>query len=136
MGASGSIVAGPSCTSAQRSLPGAPLAPPAHARSVRHRGRGNSIASDSDVANAPFDVLPEPALRVIFLALPVDARAQAACVCRAWRAFLADVSLWLQLDLTPSGGVAAERVTENLVRSAVARAYPRHEYRAHACAPC
>jgi hypothetical protein len=56
------------------------------------------------------------------LALPVDARARAACVCRSWRAFLADTSLWLHLDLTPAGGVVAERVTENLVRGAVARA--------------
>jgi hypothetical protein len=69
-----------------------------------------------------FDVLPEPVLRVIMLALPVDARARAACVCRSWRAVLADVSLWQVLDLTSAGGVAAARVTENLVRGAVARA--------------
>ena len=69
-----------------------------------------------------FDALPEPVLLVLFLALPVDARARAACVCRAWRAFLADVSLWQVLDLTPAGGVAAERVTENLARGASARA--------------
>ena len=73
------------------------------------------MASDSDVAVAYFDALPEPVLRVLFLALPVDERARAACVCRAWRAFLADVSLWQVLDLTPAGGVAAGRVTENLV---------------------
>ena len=69
-----------------------------------------------------FDALPEPVMRVLFLALPVDERARAACVCRSWRAFLADVSLWQVLDLTPAGGVAAERVTENLVRCAVRRA--------------
>ena len=69
-----------------------------------------------------FDALPEPVLRVIMIALPVDARARAACVCRSWRAFLADPSLWHVLDLTPAGGVVAERVTENLVRGAVARA--------------
>ena len=73
-------------------------------------------------AAVSFEALPEEALRVIFLTLPVDVRAQAACVCRSWRAFLADPSLWLQLDLTPAGGVAAARVTENLVRGAVARA--------------
>ena len=72
-----------------------------------------------------FDALPEPVLRVLMLSLPVDARARAACVCRAWRAFLADVSLWHVLDLTPAGGVVAERVTENLVRGAVARAAGR-----------
>ena len=69
-----------------------------------------------------FDALPVPVLRVIFLALPVDERARAACVCRAWRAFLLDVSLWQVLDLTAAGGVAAERVTENLARGAVGRA--------------
>jgi hypothetical protein len=78
-------------------------------------------------------------LRVIMLALPVDARARAACVCRSWRAFLADTSLWQVLDLTPSGGVAV-RVTENLVRGAVARAAgrlrtcPHNGYRGPACA--
>ena len=76
-------------------------------------------------ASVLHNVLPEEALRVIMLALPVDARARAACVCRSWRAFLADSSLWLVLDLTPAGGVAAERVTENLVRAAVARAAGR-----------
>ena len=69
-----------------------------------------------------FGALPEPAWRVIMLALPVDDRARAACVCRAWRAFLADVSLWQVLDVSRAGGVLAERVTENLVRGAAARA--------------
>jgi hypothetical protein len=69
-----------------------------------------------------FDALPEPVLRVLFLALPVDARARAACVCRSWRAFLADPSLWQVLDLTPAGGVAAERLTLNLIRGASRRA--------------
>jgi hypothetical protein len=76
------------------------------------------MASGSAVAVVRFDALPEPVLRVIMLALPVDARARAACVCRSWRAFLADSSLWQVLDLTRAGGVAAARVTENLVRGA------------------
>jgi hypothetical protein len=78
--------------------------------------------SDPAVEIASFDALPEPVLRVVMLALPVDERARTACVCRSWRAFLADPSLWQVLDLTPAGGVAAARVTENLVRRAVARA--------------
>ena len=78
------------------------------------------MASGSAVVR--FDALPEPVLRVIMLELPVDERARAACVCRGWRAFLSDVSLWQVLDLTLADGVAAERVTENLVRGAVARA--------------
>jgi len=69
-----------------------------------------------------FASLPKPVLRVFMLALPVDARARAACVCHSWRAFLADPSLWQVLDLTPAGGVASERVTANLVRGAVALA--------------
>jgi len=84
-----------------------------------------SDASDPAVEIASFDALPEPALRVTMLALPVDARARAACVCRSWRAFLADPSLWQVLDLTSAGGVAAERFmnrTEDLVRGAVKRA--------------
>jgi hypothetical protein len=76
------------------------------------------MESGSAVAVVRFDALPEPVLRVIMLALPVDARARAACVCRSWRAFLADSSLWQVLDLTRAGGVAAARVTENLVRGA------------------
>ncbi len=66
--------------------------------------------------------LPELVLRVIMLALPLDARARAACVCRGWRALLSDVSLWQVLDLTRAGGVARHRLTENLVRGAVRRA--------------
>ena len=84
--------------------------------------RCGSMAPRLRSAVVRFDALPEEALRAIMLALPVDARAQAACVCRGWRAFLADVSLWQVLDLSPSGGVAARRVTENLARGAVARA--------------
>ena len=80
------------------------------------------LRSTSASASALHNVLPEEALRVVMLALPVDARARAACVCRSWRAFLADPSLWQVLDLTLTGGVAAERVTANLVRGAVARA--------------
>jgi hypothetical protein len=83
------------------------------------------MASGSSVARASLSALPEPVLRVIMLALPVDDRARAACVCRSLRAFLADPSLWQVLDLTAAGGVVAERVTENLVRGAVARAAVR-----------
>jgi hypothetical protein len=63
-----------------------------------------------------FDALPEAVLRVLFLALPVDTRARAACVCRSWRAFLSDASLWQVLELGYFCRVAPARVTENLVR--------------------
>ena len=83
------------------------------------------MESGSAVVSASFEALPEEALRAIFLALPVDARAQAACVCRFLRAFLADPTLWQVLDLTPAGGVARARLSEALVHGAVARAAGR-----------
>ena len=81
------------------------------------------MACDPAGEELSFDALPEEALRVIFVALPVDARARAACVCRSWRAFLADVSLWLKLDLTAeTGGVDAVRLEPTLTSGALARA--------------
>jgi hypothetical protein len=71
-------------------------------------------------ASTLHNVLPEEALRILFLALPVDARARAACVCRTWRAFLADPTLWQVLDLTDAGGVTSR--SRDLLRGAVARA--------------
>jgi hypothetical protein len=70
------------------------------------------------IAVSHFDTLPNEAFHAIMLALPVDARARAACVCSAWRAFLADPEMRQVLDLTPAGGGAAEEQTENLVRDA------------------
>ena len=91
-------------------------APPA--RALRCSSMAPRLRSDV----VRFDAVPEEALRVIVLALPVDSRARAACVCRSWRALLSDPSLWQVLDLTTAGGVATRRVTANLVRGAVARA--------------
>jgi hypothetical protein len=47
-----------------------------------------------------FTSLPLPLARRIFLALPVDARGRASCVCRAWRDVLAAQSLWTRLDMS------------------------------------
>ena len=80
------------------------------------------MASDSGAHVASLDTLPDEALHAILSLLPVDQRALAACVCPSWRTFLADPSLFQVLDLTPAGGVAAERVTEALLRAFVARA--------------
>ena len=107
-----------------------PLPPPSGSLDRRSTYRTARAAALYSCSMAPrlrsavvrFDALPEEALRVIMLALPVDARGRAACVCRGWRAFLAEPSLWQVLDLTPAGGVAAGRLTENLVRGAVVRA--------------
>ena len=49
---------------------------------------------------ATFASLQQPLARLIFLALPSDARGRASCVCRAWRDTLADPSLWFRLDMT------------------------------------
>ena len=77
----------------------------------------------ADPAVCPFDALPPALLRAIVLRLPVDARARCAALSRAWRAFLADPTLWRVLDLSPAGGVpplTRER-QRNLVRGAAHR---------------
>ena len=67
--------------------------------------------------------LPQPLALRIFAALPPNARARCACVSRAWRAFVADESLWLVLDLKPARPSAqAVRVTVAVLRGAAARA--------------
>jgi hypothetical protein len=75
---------------------------------------------------AAIDVLPPALLRAIFLALPADQRARAACVCRGWRAFLADPALWLRLDLSEDSGVTC-RLDDAALRAAAARAQGRLE---------
>lgn len=84
---------------------------------------GSALA---DASGASFEALAVAVLHVIAPTLPVDARARAACVCRAWRDFLADPALWQVLDLTRAGGVAAGRVTDGgLLRGAFNRAAGR-----------
>jgi hypothetical protein len=65
-------------------------------------------------------LLPE-LVRAIFLALPVDARLRAREVCRGWRAFLNDATLWQICDLSDSSGVVARR-THALLLAACAPA--------------
>jgi hypothetical protein len=81
------------------------------------------MAAAAELVCTALAPLPQPlALRILAL-LPVDARARCACVSRgSWRATVADVSLWLRLDLTPAGGVPQRRVTDALLRGAAARA--------------
>ena len=47
-----------------------------------------------------FSLLPLPVQHRIWLLLPVDTRLLCSGVCRAWRAGLADTSLWSHLDLS------------------------------------
>lgn len=60
------------------------------------------------------------ALRILVL-VPVDARARASLVCRAWRELTSDCSLWRTLDLSERG-FGARGVTAALLRGAAARA--------------
>ena len=71
--------------------------------------------------NPTLDALPRTLLYLILQRLPADARARAACVCRAWRTAAADPALWLRLDLSTTSGVTC-RVNEAAVRAAAARA--------------
>ena len=74
-------------------------------------------------ARSPFDALPPVLLRSIMLALPVRARTICAAVCRCWRDFLSDPSLWQVLVLTcyDAEGVVCWHFPD-LVRGAAARA--------------
>lgn len=73
--------------------------------------------------------LPQPLAQRIWLALPVNFRARAACVCRAWRDALSNPALWAVLDFS---GVPWQRQTRTLLRGAAARAGGRlRELHAH-----
>jgi hypothetical protein len=65
--------------------------------------------------------LPNEVAQRIFALLPADDRAICACVCRGWRALLADASLWTRLDLSAASGVIC-RVSDAALRGAAARA--------------
>ena len=74
---------------------------------------------------ATFASLPLLLACHIFLALPVDARGRAACVCRAWRDVLAEPALWTRLDMYV---LAFEQRYLAMLRSAAARAHGRLFY--------
>jgi hypothetical protein len=71
---------------------------------------------------AAFPLLPPALTRRIFSLLPVDVRARAALVCRAWRVALAERALWVRLDLSNSSGVR-RLVTDTFLRAAVRMAH-------------
>ena len=62
--------------------------------------RSARVAAVAQQSAGFITALPQPLTLRIFLALPVDARARACCVCRAWRAALEDPVCWTHLDLT------------------------------------
>ena len=61
-------------------------------------------------------------LREVLVRLPVDSRARAAAVCRAWRDVLEDSSLWTRLDLSHTSGVEFDALTDAVLQSAAAKA--------------
>ena len=93
---------------APRVAPGAPAEPPPPALWL------NARCSPAD-ASAPcwFVVLPEVVLFLVFAALPADARAGCASVCRAWAHILlrgADAwRFWTRLDLSGGSGVTCTK---------------------------
>jgi hypothetical protein len=74
-------------------------------------------------ATATLTLLPLPLSQRIFLLLPLDERARAALVCRAWCALLSEVSLWTRLDLSRASGLAhCVHITDAFLRGAAAKA--------------
>jgi hypothetical protein len=69
-------------------------------RATRRIAHNDADAEPITADAATFASLPQPLARRILLALPVDARGRASCVCRAWRDVLADPSLWSRLDMS------------------------------------
>jgi hypothetical protein len=67
--------------------------------------------------------LPRALQCEVFARTPVDARARAAAVCKAWCGVLLERSLWTRLDLSRAGGVARARVTDALMRGAAGKAH-------------
>jgi hypothetical protein len=62
------------------------------------------------------------ALPLLSAWLPVDSRARACCVCRAWRAALAEPALWTRLDLPEESGVARGLNPDAMLNGAARRA--------------
>lgn len=84
--------------------------------------RRSAQLSATDVLNGGTLVALPPVLqRAVLTRLPVDAKAHAACVCRAWDAALREPSLWQDLDLSSSSGVLY-RTSVAMLEAAAARA--------------
>ena len=81
------------------------------------RGREAQARASPDTVLSP---LPHWFVHAVLLLLPVDTRLRCCEVSRAWRALLADTTLWTRISLRASTGVA--RFSEALLRAAVAKA--------------
>jgi hypothetical protein len=87
--------------------------------------RSTRIAAAAELACTALAPLPQPLVLHILELVPPRSRARCACVCRAWRAAVADESLWLRLDLTREGDPPHFAVTDAVLRGAAARARGR-----------
>ena len=76
-------------------------------------------------ASSALAPLPLSLAQRIFLSLPADSRARAACVARGWRAVLADPELWTRLDLSHESGFSGKLNVDAVLRGAAARARGR-----------
>ena len=86
----------------------------------RRSARCAAVAERQSSVLAP---LPLPVVHRIFLSMPVDCRARASCVCRAWRDALAEPALWTRLHLSVYNSVSPIRVvTDPLFQGAAGRA--------------
>jgi hypothetical protein len=84
----------------------------------RRSARRSVTAEPCIAALAP---LPLALAQHIFLLLPVDSRARAACVARGWRDALADAALWTRLDLSSCDSGVARSLDAALVLQGAAR---------------
>lgn len=81
------------------------------------RGREAQARASPDTVLAP---LPNWFVRAVFLLLFADQQLRCVEVDRAWRALLADPSLYFRLDVFLTSGVT--RLSEALLRAAAAKA--------------
>ena len=96
------------------------------AATMSRRSACLAAAAEASQPSAALQLLPLPLAQRIFTLLPVDSRARAACVARAWRAALADPLLWTRLDLSENSGVA-RRADDAVLRAAAALAQGKLE---------
>ena len=61
--------------------------------------RSARVAAAVEAQTSALAPLPLAVVHRVFLLLPAEERARAACVCRGWRAVLADPAVWTHVDL-------------------------------------
>ncbi len=84
--------------------------------------RSARVAAAAELRMTALEPLPLALAQRILVSLPADSRGRAACVCRGWRALLADPALWTRLDVSLDSGVAGALDANTVVRGAARRA--------------